>query len=40
LQPRRAITLSGVCTVVTPISSMFHMSPGPTRRRSSTFFKL
>ncbi|KAJ8385761.1 hypothetical protein AAFF_G00182790, partial [Aldrovandia affinis] len=40
LNPRLATTLSGLWTVVTPVSSTFHMSPGPNRCLSSTFAKL
>jgi hypothetical protein len=39
LQPWRAITLSYICTVFIPVSSMFHMSPEPSRRRPNTSFR-
>jgi hypothetical protein len=38
--PRRAITRSGFCTVVTPVSSMFQTSAGPHLRRFNTICRL
>ncbi len=40
LNPRLANTLSGLCTVVTPVSSTFQMSPGPNSYLRNTFSKL
>ncbi len=40
LNPRLVNTLSGLCTVVTPVSSTFQMSPGPNSYLCNTFSKL
>ncbi len=37
LNPCLANTLSGLCTVVTPVSSTFQMSPGPNSYLHKTF---
>jgi hypothetical protein len=39
LQPRRAISLSDISTIVIPVSFMFHMSPGPALRLSTSSFR-
>ncbi len=40
LNPRLANTLSGLYTVVTPVSSTFQMSPGQNSYLHNTFSKL